>query len=162
MQSLMTVTFINYYGHMFIMVRPKMRRIVSREPEVIFFKPAGIPMRELKENVLTVEELEALRLKDVEGMEQEDCSRKMKVSRPTFQRVLSSARRKVADSLVKGKSVRIGGGDYMVGRGLKGGKGLGPGGKCICPSCGYKKAHERGVPCYGHKCPKCGTQMTRE
>ena len=42
-----------------------------------------------------------------------------------------------------------------------GGFGLGPGGECVCPNCGTKIAHQRGVPCYDHKCPKCGQAMTR-
>ena len=47
------------------------------------------------------------------------------------------------------------------GRGRMGGFGLGPGGYCICPSCGYKVPHQRGVPCYQTKCPRCGAAMTR-
>ena len=48
------------------------------------------------------------------------------------------------------------------GRGRMGGAGRGPGGECVCPSCGKKVSHERGVPCYEVRCPKCGTAMTRE
>lgn len=50
------------------------------------------------------------------------------------------------------------------GRGRMGGSkaGAGPGGNCVCPSCGTKIKHQVGVPCYNHKCPKCGTQMVRE
>jgi len=47
------------------------------------------------------------------------------------------------------------------GRGRMDGRGLGAGGECICPNCGYKAAHQQGVPCYEVKCPKCGTPMTR-
>jgi len=47
------------------------------------------------------------------------------------------------------------------GRGQSGGFGLGPGGDCMCPNCGYREAHELGIPCYNKKCPKCGAPMTR-
>ncbi len=145
----------------FGMVRPKKQRVVSSEPGVTYFKPRGITLRELKEVSITVDELEALKLKDLRGLEQDECAKKMRVSRPTFHRMLTSARRKVAESLVNGKALRIGGGAYMVGRGLMGGFGLGPGGQCVCPNCGHKLSHNRGVPCYQQKCPKCGTSMTR-
>ncbi|MCD6210877.1 MAG: hypothetical protein OCU20_01755 [Methanophagales archaeon] len=47
------------------------------------------------------------------------------------------------------------------GRGRMGGRGLGPGGECVCPKCGYRVPHSRGEPCYNKTCPKCGTSMTR-
>ncbi|MCD6517544.1 MAG: hypothetical protein J7L72_09045 [Candidatus Aminicenantes bacterium] len=47
------------------------------------------------------------------------------------------------------------------GRGGRGGQGFGPGGQCVCPSCGTKVPHKRGTPCNQIKCPKCGTMMTR-
>ncbi len=81
-------------------------------PGVTFFKPAGIPMKVLEEAQLSVEEAEALRLKDLEGMEQEPAAEKMNISRPTFQRILVSARRKVADAILNGKAIRITGGNY--------------------------------------------------
>ncbi len=96
------------------MPRPQKCRRVAYVPGVTFFKPAGIPMRSLEEIQLSVEEAEALRLKELEGMEQESAAEKMNVSRPTFQRILSSARRKVADALLNGRAVRITGGNYEM------------------------------------------------
>jgi len=83
-------------------------------PGVTYFKPAGIPLRALEEIHLTVEEAEAIRLKDLEGLEQEEGAEKMNISRPTFQRVLASARQKIADALLKGKAIRIEGGNFEM------------------------------------------------
>jgi predicted DNA-binding protein (UPF0251 family) len=78
------------------------------------FKPRGIPVTELETVTLMVDEFEALRLKDLEGLEQEQASAKMNVSQPTLHRILQSAHGKVADSLVHGKALVIEGGDYVV------------------------------------------------
>ena len=81
------------------MARPPKLRRVEYKPEYTYFKPAGVPKRELEEIILHVEEIEAIRLRDVEDLEQEACAQRMHISRPTFQRVLSSARKKIATSL---------------------------------------------------------------
>jgi predicted DNA-binding protein (UPF0251 family)/predicted Fe-Mo cluster-binding NifX family protein len=96
------------------MVRPQKCRTVSALPGVTYFKPAGIPLRFLKEVHLSVEQAEALRLKDIEGLEQIQAAVRMGVSRPTFQRVLTSARKRVADALLNGKAIRIEGGNFQV------------------------------------------------
>ena len=96
------------------MPRPCKYRRVSFLPNVTYFKPAGIPVRLLEEVRLTLDELEAIRLKDMEGLEQEQGAEKMNVSRPTFQRILASARRKTADVLLNGKALRIEGGPFEV------------------------------------------------
>ena len=96
------------------MPRPTKWRRVAFMPEVTYFKPAGIPLRVLEEVCLSVEEAEAIRLKDLEGLEQEECAQKMSISRPTFQRVLSSARQKIADALLNGKAIRIEGGNFEM------------------------------------------------
>jgi predicted DNA-binding protein (UPF0251 family) len=83
-------------------------------PGVTYFKPAGIPLRALEEIRLTVEEAEAIRLKDLEGLEQEEGAGKMNVSRPTFQRVLALARQKIADAILNGKAIRIEGGNFVI------------------------------------------------
>jgi len=96
------------------MPRPPKCRRVAYMPEVTYFKPAGIPLRALEEVRMSVEEAEALRLKDLEGLEQEQGAEKMNVSRPTFQRVLASARQKIADALLNGKAIRIEGGNFEM------------------------------------------------
>jgi uncharacterized protein len=148
------------------MPRPRIPRRVYSEPNVTYFKPAGVMMNRLEQVIISVDEFEAVRLKDYEGIEQVKAAKKMKISQPTFQRLLLSVRRKLADAMVNGKAIKIEGGDYMIrdslkGRGRMGGSGEGPSGECVCTKCGHKVPHERGVPCYQRKCPECGAAMTR-
>jgi predicted DNA-binding protein (UPF0251 family) len=96
------------------MVRPRLCRRILAEPDVTYFKPRGIPMRELEEVILSVEEFEAVRLKDLEGLEQEECAKKMKISQPTFHRLVLSARKKIAEAIVRGKAIQIQGGNYRL------------------------------------------------
>jgi predicted DNA-binding protein (UPF0251 family) len=96
------------------MSRPFKCRRVAFMPGVTYFKPAGIPLRYLEEVRLSVEEVEALRLKELEGLEQVQGAQKMNISRQTFQRVLASARHKVADALLNGKAIRIEGGNFEI------------------------------------------------
>jgi len=93
----------------------KLRR-VSSIPGATYFKPAGIPLSSLEEVSFSIEEAEAIRLKDMENLDQEQCAGKMNISRSTFQRVLESARKKVADALLNGKAIRIEGGNYEIAR----------------------------------------------
>ncbi len=96
------------------MSRPPKCRRVEFMPAKTFFKPAGVPVSELEEVRMSVEELEAVRLKDLLGLEQEACAEKMGISRPTYHRILSAARSKVAEALVEGKAIRVEGGNYEV------------------------------------------------
>lgn len=96
------------------MPRPPKHRLVGFLPEVTYFKPAGIPLRFLEEEQLGVDELEALRLSDLEGLDQTEAAQKMGVAQSTLQRILTVARRKVAQALVKGKAIRIEGGAYRL------------------------------------------------
>jgi predicted DNA-binding protein (UPF0251 family) len=89
-------------------------RCVSFMPEITYFSPSGIPPGTVAEVCLSVEEVEAIRLKDLEGLEQEECAERMHISRPTFHRVLGSARQKVADALLNGKAIRIEGGNFEM------------------------------------------------
>lgn len=98
------------------MGRPKKCRWVETEPGVTFFKPRGIPLRSLQQVVITVDELEAMRLADFLEMTQEEVAQRMQVSRPTVTRMLSRVHRAVAEALVHGKAICIQGGDYRVGQ----------------------------------------------
>jgi uncharacterized protein len=97
-----------------MLARPVSNRIVKRVPIVGWFKPQGIPMRHLEKVQLTVDEYEAIRLADLEGMYQEDAAKEMQISRQTFGRILDSAHHKIADTIINGKSLYIGGGSYFI------------------------------------------------
>lgn len=96
------------------MPRPTRWRRVAFVPQVAYFKPAGVPSAMLDKVLLSVEEAEAIRLKDLEGLQQEECAQRMRISRPTFHRLLESARAKLADALINGKAIRIEGGNFEM------------------------------------------------
>ena len=164
------------------MPRPRRTRRIFFQPDVTYFKPAGTPLYNLQETILSFDELEAIRLIDSKRMEQNKASKKMKISQPTFSRLLDSARKKLADAIITGQAIKIQGGNFKMvqptrrglglgrgigtgrgagGRGRMGGFAAGPSGNCICPKCGHKEAHQTGIPCYQKKCPKCQSPMTR-
>ena len=91
-------------------MRPKKIRWISCLPEERCFKPICKPLNKLKGVYLTLDEFEALRLADLEGLRQVDAAKRLKISRPTFSRIVASAREKVADGLVNIKAIRIEGG----------------------------------------------------
>jgi uncharacterized protein len=89
------------------MSRPKKCRFVGCNPRASYFKPRGIPLFQLEETSLAIDELEAIRLADYEGMYHKDAAERMSISRATFGRILKYARRKVADAIVNGKALKI-------------------------------------------------------
>lgn len=99
------------------MPRESKCRRVAFLPPVKAFKPVGVPLAKMEEVIFKVEEIEAIRLKNHLNLEQEECARLMEVSRPTFQRILTEAYSKVADAFTNGKSIRIEGGSYCLGKG---------------------------------------------
>ena len=94
--------------------RPPCCRRIQGVPEIAAFKPAGIPACDLEDVVLTLDELEAIRLADQEGLYHQDAAARMEVSRATFGRVLASARGKVAEALLAGKTLRFAGGPVLM------------------------------------------------
>lgn len=155
------------------MPRPKICRWIRYNPRFTCFKPTKTKSIQLEESVLTKDELEAIRLHDLEQIDQKEASKKMKISQPTFHRVLIEARKKIADALINGKFIRIEGGNIKMlqtprfGRGQGAGRGAGrglgrmgqPPTECVCSKCGYKEPKVRGVPCRSKTCPKCGSLM---
>lgn len=127
------------------MSRPPIERSVGGVPRITLFKPAGVPTRELEQLQLAVDELEAIRLVDLEALSHEQAAEAMGVSRQTVGRVLERGRGKVADALVSGKAILIGGGQYRVEpRQLR------------CFACGERWTEsdtESGSP----SCPRCGS-----
>jgi predicted DNA-binding protein (UPF0251 family) len=93
-----------------LMTRPCKCRRISGQPRSFLFKPCGVPFRELQETCLTLDELEAIRLADLEELYQEEAALRMGVSRQTFGNIIRSAHGKIADALVNAKSLRISGG----------------------------------------------------
>lgn len=93
------------------MPRPRLKRKICFSPNVYYFKPRGVPLRNLEVVELTVEEVEAIRLKNIERFSQIDCAKKMKTSQSTFQRILSSAYKKMSEAIVEGKAIQIKGFD---------------------------------------------------
>ncbi|MCK4473821.1 DUF134 domain-containing protein [Candidatus Parcubacteria bacterium] len=89
------------------MVRPRLYRKIRFNPDITYFKPQGAPMRFLEIVELTTEEVEALRLKNIKDLSQIECAKQMKTSQSTFQRILSSAYKKITEALIKGKAIKI-------------------------------------------------------
>jgi predicted DNA-binding protein (UPF0251 family) len=94
------------------MARPRKRRDVRTDPAARFYKPQGVPLRQLKVMALKDEELEALLLADAKGFDQDAAAALMNVSRSTFSRILAQARKTVATALAEGAAIKIGGGDF--------------------------------------------------
>ena len=133
------------------MARPIKPRQIYNVPKINSFIPSEKTDDNISTNVLKVEELEAIRLKDIQKIEQNECAEKMKISRPTFRRILISAREKIADSLLNGKAIVIEGGDFT--RNI-----------CIlhCYSCGHSwDERYESISSQAEmtkSCPACGSQ----
>ena len=136
------------------MPRPRKPRCVRGEPAYGFFKPQGIPLRELELVSLSVEELEALRLADIEELYQEGAAERMEISRPTFHRILKEAHRKVAIALVEGKALGIEGGDYVLAGDTR---------IFECVECGHswEEPFGSGLRACEAECPNCGGPVVR-
>jgi len=126
------------------MSRPFKCRCISCEPGTKYFKPRGIPLTELQEVVLTMDEFEAVRLADLEGLYQEAAASRMKISRQTFGNIIKVAHGKIADAIINGKAIKIEGGVYARSEKRT----------FICEECSHawELGYGTGRP---RECPKC-------
>jgi len=133
--------------------RPHRKRRIQAAPSITGMRPQGGGRYRHGQSAinLMLEEYEALRLCDYQGLNHEDAATEMQVSRPTFTRICTNARKKMATALVEGLEVVVGGGNVNIAKHEY----------CVCPGCNIKIEHEPGVPCKTRKCPECGAQMVR-
>ncbi len=128
------------------MSRPKKCRLIGEKPQTLYFKPRGIPLRDLEEIELTLDELEAIKLKDLMELSQEECASRMQISRPTFHRILRSARKKIATCIIHGKALKIDERIKMVNAR-----------KYRCLKCMKEFKLEHGTTVKNLTCPYCGS-----
>ena len=126
------------------MAKPKKDRRVQYPPSVVYFKPQGIPMVLLEQETLTVDEYEAIRLVDKDGLDQQEAAKRMGVSRATCARIVESARKKVAEALTEGKAIRIEGGNVVLKQN-----------RYRCLSCGSLWEGDLAEGKTAATCPKC-------
>ncbi len=126
--------------------RPRQHRYIHSSFSFNYFKPCSTCLQDTGEVVLKMEEMESIRLKDYLGMNQQDAADHMKVSQPTFHRILIEARKKIGCALVCGKAIRIHGGTYEMG--------MNPLRKFQCSDCQHiwEVMHGTGRP---RDCPMC-------
>jgi predicted DNA-binding protein (UPF0251 family) len=132
------------------LTRPQKLKLIEGAPRSDYYKPRGIPMSELEEVNLTLEELEALRLVDLEGLYQQDAAKRMGISRQTIQRMIVTARAKMVGAVLGGKALRIEGGNYV----LRDGTGVYRCGKCGEELAGKPEKRDREWRCDACGCPK--------
>jgi len=130
------------------MPRPLKYRFVEGHPPSDYFKPRGVPLASLEVSVLTLDEFEAVRLADHEGLYQEQAAERMGVSRQTFGKIVESARKKIADALVNSKAIRIEGGVYRTARWRR----------VSCPACDHQWPADPGSS-PTEVCPRCGAKV---
>jgi uncharacterized protein len=125
------------------MARPFKCRRIGGPPQADYFKPRGVPLADLPEVHLTMDEVEAVRLADLLGLYQEEASKRMDVSRQTFGNIIESGRKKIADAIVNAKALKIEGGVVKM-----------KPSRFLCSDCrhGWSASTGSGRPL---ECPKC-------
>nr|WP_319374178.1 DUF134 domain-containing protein [uncultured Methanobacterium sp.] len=122
------------------MARPRRFRRISEEPHIKCFKPEREDLDSLKPIEILIDEFEAIRLRDYHDIQQKRSAEIMGVSQPTFHRILTSARKKIANALINGNTIVINGKDHLI--------------RYECNDCGFKWQHPRKEY---NKCPDCGS-----
>ena len=89
------------------MPRPKRPRRLRFQPDTRYFKPVGVPLRTLEEATLLPDELEAIKLHDVDNLDQITAAKKMNISQPTFARTIDKAYKKIAKALIYGHAIKL-------------------------------------------------------
>jgi predicted DNA-binding protein (UPF0251 family) len=135
--------------------KPKKNRFVQQPPAVTYYKPQGIPLFQLEQVVLNVDEFEAIRLVDYEGLHLEDAARQLNVSRATCARIIDSAHRKIGTAFTHGHAIRIEGGSFVLGKN-----------RYYCRSCGSRWEIEMGdrtaVDAASVACPSCRSDRVQD
>lgn len=131
------------------MARPEKNRNVFVPPSFNNFKPAGVRIAEMQQILLTLDEYEALRLADYDGLEHIEAAEKMNISRPTFSRLIAKARQKMAEFIIEGKNLQIEGGAIHFSENM-----------IACIDCGsrYKASFSR----RNYTCPECGSKKFQD
>ena len=134
------------------MARPQKERRVENLPPLTHYKPVGIPLQDIEEIILTIEEMEAIRLVDIEQLDQAAAAESMEISRPTFHRIINLAHQKIASALWQGQALRVDGGKFRIAHQCKTDLR-----HCFCHTCGHKWTvpHGTGQRCYDLSCPAC-------
>ncbi len=127
------------------MPRPKNNRVVHEPPLFTEFKPIGIPVAELDQVLLSLDEFESLRLADYLGMSQEEAASEMEISRSTFSRLIEQARKKMASFIFQGKMLTINGGNVHFRFNI-----------IRCKDCGYMFKINMNSPMT--ECPECHSE----
>jgi len=127
------------------MPRPRKLRRIYDLPKADYFKPGGIPLRDLKSVEISPEEIMMMKLVDFDGYEQEKAADIMKISRKTLWRDLTNTRKKIIDAIFNGKAIEIKGGKFELKFRL-----------FRCRKCGYEWKEPFGTE-KPKECPKCGS-----
>lgn len=134
------------------MVRPHKERRIEKLPPLTHYKPVGIPLHDIEEIILTIEEMEAIRLADIEQLDQGTAAASMDISRPTFHRIVNLAHQKIATALWQGQALRVDGGKFRIAQQCKTGER-----HCFCQTCNHRWTipYGTGQRCHDLPCPSC-------